>query len=453
LPSTDTKQLLYHSIEEIGTLYRKKEVSPLEITEATLDRLQELEPKLNAFITVLSEQALAKARKAEAAFLDGANVSKLFGIPVSLKDIFMTKGIRTSLGSRIMKDFVPDEDAFVYRALQDTGAIIVGKNNMLEFAYGSVHQDYGQCNNPWNVSRTAGGSSTGSGASVAAGIGYASIGTDTGGSIRVPASFCGIIGLKPTYETVSRQGLFPLSHSLDHIGPLTRTVRDNAIVLEHISSRRFNFDSLFTGEIRGVKVGVIRSLTDSIKNQEVTALMVSAIQQLKELGAQLYDVEISGIESIERAAMPIVLAEASTYHQKWFEPREKDYAPNTYANLREGYRVTAVSYLEALEQKKRFTEAVDQVLKQVDVLICPTVPYPATEKDPSFEDGNIDISQRTIPFNMSGHPAITLSAGNTSSENLPVGLQLIGRYYDEETIYRVADAFQQSTGGYKQPSL
>lgn len=182
MPSTDTKQLLYKSIEEISTLYRKKEVSPVEITEATLDRLQELEPRLNAFVTVLGEQSLAKARKAEAIFIKGENASKLLGIPVSLKDIFMTKGIRTSLGSRIMKDFVPEEDAFVYSALQDNGAIIIGKNNMLEFAYGSVHPDYGQCNNPWNVSRTAGGSSTGSGASVAVGIGYASIGTDTGGS-------------------------------------------------------------------------------------------------------------------------------------------------------------------------------------------------------------------------------------------------------------------------------
>ncbi|MGG3468537.1 amidase [Neobacillus pocheonensis] len=453
MPTTDLKQLLFKSIEEISNLYRKKEVSPVEITEATLERLQKLEPKLNAFVTVLAEQALVKAKMAESAFIKGEKVSKLFGIPVSLKDIFMTKGIRTSLGSRILQDFVPDEDAFVYQALQDTGAIIIGKNNMLEFAYGSVHPDYGQCNNPWNVNRTAGGSSTGSGASVSAGIGYASIGTDTGGSIRVPASFCGVVGLKPTYDTVSKQGLFPLSQSLDHIGPLTRTVRDNAIVLEQISSRRFDFESLFSGEIRGVKVGVIRSLTDTITNPEVSRLIVSAIQQLKELGAHLYDVEIPGIESIEGAAMPIVLAEASANHQQWFALMEKDYAPNTYANLREGYKVTAVTYLDALEQKKRFTKAVDEVLKQVDVLICPTVPYPATEKDPSFEDGNIDISQRTIPFNVSGHPALTVSAGNTASENLPIGLQIIGSYYDEGTVYRVADAFQQSKGGYQQPPL
>ncbi|MEH7482300.1 amidase [Neobacillus drentensis] len=453
MPTKEMKQLLFKSIDEIGKLYRKKEVSPVEITEMTFARLNELEPKLNAFTTVLSDQALANARVAELAFVKGENVSKLFGIPVSLKDIFMTKGIRTSLGSRILKDFVPEEDAFVYKALQEAGAIIIGKNNMLEFAYGSVHPDYGQCNNPWNINRTAGGSSTGSAASVAAGIGFASIGTDTGGSIRVPASFCGIVGLKPTYETVSRQGVFPLSDSLDHVGPLTRTVRDNAIVLEQISSRQFNFKSLFSGDIRGVKVGFIRSLTDTIANSEVSHLTSSAIEKLKDLGAQLLDVQIPGIETIEGTALPIVLAEASTYHKNWYETREKDYGKNTYANLREGYMVSAVSYLEAMEKKKLFTQAVDQVLKQVDVLLCPTVPYPATDKDPSFEDGNIDISQRTIPFNVTGHPAITVSAGNTVSENLPIGLQIIGRYYDEDTVYRVADAFQQSTGGYRQPPL
>ncbi|PLR77029.1 amidase [Bacillus sp. V3-13] len=453
MATKEMEQLLFKSINEVGQLYRKKEVSPVEVTGSTLKRLHELEPKLNAFITVLSDQALAKAKEAETAFIKGEKVGRLSGIPVSVKDIFMTKGIRTSLGSRIMKNYVPNEDAFVYRALQDSGAIIIGKNHMLEFAYGSIHPDYGQCNNPWNVNRTAGGSSTGSGASVAAGIGFASIGTDTGGSIRVPASFCGIVGLKPTYETVSRQGLFPLSNSLDHIGPLTRTVRDNAIVLEQISALQFDFDSVFSGEIQGVKVGVIRSLTDTIANSEILELTLSAINRLKELGGQILDVEIPGIEKIEASALPIIMAEASTYQKKWYETRGEDYAPGTFANLHEGYKVTAVSYLEALERKKQFSQTVHEVLKQVDILVCPTVPYPATEKDPSFEDGNIDVSQRTIPFNVTGHPALTISSGNTSSENLPIGFQIIGRYHDEAMVYRVADAFEKATGGYKIPPL
>ncbi|MDN7242937.1 amidase [Planococcus sp. N028] len=453
MPTNDVKHLLFESIDEIGKLYRSKEVSPVEVTAATLERLHELEPQLNAFVTVLDDQAMAKAKAAEALFAKGTEAGRLVGIPVSIKDIFTTKGIRTSLGSRILKDHVPDTDAFVYTALKEAGAVIIGKNNMLEFAYGSVHPDYGQCNNPWNVNRTSGGSSTGSASSVAAGIGFASIGTDTGGSIRVPASFCGIVGLKPTYGTVPSQGLFPLSQSLDHIGPLTRTVRDNAIVLEQISSLVFDYETVFSGNIQGVKVGVIRQLMDTVTNPEVIALTTAAIDKLRDLGADVREVDIPGIESIESSALVVVLAEASAVHRHWYDSREADYNPATYANLKAGFGITAVAYLEALETKRRFTAQVDEALKQVDVLVSPTMAYPATEKDPSFEDGNIDVSRRTIPFNYSGHPALSVSSGNTPSENLPVGLQIIGRYHDEAAVYRVADAFQQATGGYKIPPI
>jgi aspartyl-tRNA(Asn)/glutamyl-tRNA(Gln) amidotransferase subunit A len=448
-----TNDLLFLSIEELGQLYRKKHISPVEVTKGTINRLEELEPKLNAFITVLAEQALEQAALAEKAFLKGEEVGKLFGVPVSIKDLFYTKGIRTSLGSRIMQDFIPEEDAYVYHALKNAGAIIIGKNNMLEFAYGSVHPDYGQCNNPWDLTRTAGGSSSGSASSVAAGIGYASLGTDTGGSIRVPAAFCGIVGLKPTYETVSRQGLFPLSNSLDHIGPLTRTVRDNAIVLEQISTKCFDYDSIFTGSISGIKIGVIQSLTDSITHPEILGLTREAITTLKELGGDIVEVNIPSIETIESFAIPIILAEASTYHKQCYPDREKDYALGTAANLKAGYGITAVSYVEAIMKKHEFTSNINKLFEQVDLLLCPTVPYPATEKDPSFEDGNIDISQRTIPFNLTGHPAMSISAGNTASQNLPVGLQMIGRHHDESLIYKVADAYQRATGGYRRPNL
>ncbi|MFD1037430.1 amidase [Virgibacillus byunsanensis] len=444
-------ELLFKSIEEIGQLYRNKEVSPYEITKATIERLNTLEPKLNAFITVLSEEALSQAKKAEDAFLKNKEVGKLYGIPVSLKDIFDTKGIRTSLGSRIMRDYVPNKNSHVYDAFLKAGAIVVGKNNMLEFAYGSVHPDYGQCNNPWDINHTAGGSSSGSASSVAAGIGFASIGTDTGGSIRVPSSFCGIVGLKPTYNAVPREGVFPLSNSLDHVGPMTRTVRDNVIVLEHITSKKFNYESIFSNTLNGVRVGVVRSLTDSIHHTEVKQLIDKAILRIKDLGADVIDVSIPGIEIIERAAMPILLAEATSYHTKW-EDRTSDYAEGTYKNLKEGYNVSALSYLESLQIKNSFTASIYEAFNQVDILLCPTVPYPATEKDPSFKDGDIDISQRTIPFNMSGNPALSISAGNTS-ENMPVGLQIVGKHHDEGVVYQVANAFQVATGGYNKPKL
>jgi aspartyl-tRNA(Asn)/glutamyl-tRNA(Gln) amidotransferase subunit A len=447
------KDLLFKSIDEIGALYRKKEISPVEVTEATLDLLTELEPKLNAFITVLAEDALRQAREAETVFIKGETVSKLFGVPVSIKDIFNTKGIKTTLGSRILQSYVPEEDSYLYNALRASGAIVFGKTNMLEFAYGSVHPDYGQCNNPWDVNRTAGGSSTGSASSVAAGIGFASIGTDTGGSIRLPSSFCGIVGLKPTYDKVSRNGLFHLSHSLDHIGPLTRTVRDNAIVLEGISSIPINFDSIFTGSIQGIKIGVIRSLTESITHPEVSKLINAAIRKLSDLGAEVVDVDIPGIETIKDIAFPILMSEGSYHHKKWYPERAEDYALGTQVVLKEGFNLSAVSYVEALEKKREFAQTIDDLFNRFDVLVCPTSPSPATDRDPSFEDTTYDYTQRTIPFNVTGNPALTVSAGLTPSENLPVGLQIIGRHFDEASIYRVADTFQLTTGGYKRPQI
>lgn len=270
----------------------------------------------------------------------------------------------------------------------------------------------------------------------------------------MPASFCGIVGLKPTYEKVSRAGLFPLSHSLDHIGPLSRTVRDNAIILEAISSIPFTFISTFSSEsVDGIKIGVIRSLTGEPLQSEVLSLVEVAIERLRQAGANIVEVEIPGIESVEEVAVPIILSEASYYHKKWYPQREDDYSPGTFANIKEGFKVSGVNYVEALEKKQQFTQIVNEPFKEVDLLICPTVPYPATEKDPSFEGGDIDISKRTIPFNISGHPALTISAGNTASLNLPVGIQMVGRYNDEATIYKVAQALEIALGGYHAPPI
>ncbi|MDN7246169.1 amidase [Planococcus shenhongbingii] len=451
MAGTGEEELVFKSITEIGDLYRSKKVSPVEVTNTVLKRLDELNPKLNAFITVMAEKALQKAHEAEEVFMKGETAGKLYGIPISIKDIFRTKGIKTTAGSRILKDYIPDEDSALYNTLNDAGAIVFGKNHMLEFAYGFVHPDYGQCNNPWDFNRTAGGSSTGSASAVAAGIGFASIGTDTGGSIRLPSSFCGIVGLKPTYETVSRKGLLHLSHSLDHIGPLTRTVKDNAIVLESIASKKVNYDAVFSGSIKGLKIGVIRSLTDSRAHPEVPNLVNSAFQLLGESGAEMMDIEIPGIDAVMEIAFPILLSEASFYHKGWYPELASDYAAGTAENLKEGFNVPAVSYLEALARKRTFAEKVNAVFDDFDILVCPTSPSPATERDPTFEDTTYDYTQRTLPFNVSGHPAITVPAGVTPSQNLPVGIQFIGRYFDEATIYRAADVFQTVNGGYKIP--
>jgi aspartyl-tRNA(Asn)/glutamyl-tRNA(Gln) amidotransferase subunit A len=443
-------KLLFSSIDEIHASYRAKEVSPVEVLEATLERLEEVEPRLNAFVTTLPEEAREQAREAEALFSKGAPTSKLTGIPVSVKDIFATEGIRTTVGSRIMKDHVPDYDAYVYTALRKAGAVMFGKNNMLEFAYGFVHPDYGQCNNPWDTNRTAGGSSSGSASSVGAGVGYASIGTDTGGSIRIPASFCGIVGLKPTYEAVSRDGCFPLSHTLDHVGPLTRTVRDSAAVME-ILAPTIPLSGL--EPVEGVRVGVVSNLMGDPLDEEVKTLVEAAIDRIRDLGAEVTDVRIPGVERIDEIAMPILLSEASYHHRRWYPERADDYAKGTRANLAAGFEVSAVDYVAALQERERFTQVVDGILDEVDILVCPTAPSTATETDPDFEGGALDYILRTLPFDVTGHPALSVPAGNTPSKNLPAGIELVAAHRKEDTLYRLAVAYEEEVGGFASPAL
>jgi aspartyl-tRNA(Asn)/glutamyl-tRNA(Gln) amidotransferase subunit A len=448
-----SEKLLFSSIDEVHSLYKNKELSPVEVLEAVLERLEELEPMLNAFITTLPEEARGQAKKAEDLFSKGEPTSKLTGIPVSVKDIFMTEEIRTTMGSRIMKDHVPDYDAYVYTALKSSGAVVFGKNSMLEFAYGFVHPDYGQCNNPWDTNRTAGGSSSGSASSVAAGIGYASIGTDTGGSIRIPASFCGIVGLKPTYEAVSREGCFPLSHTLDHVGPLTRTVRDNAALMEILAPTIPLSDFRSGQSAAGIRVGVISNLMGDPLGREVRSLVESAIERLRDLGAEVTDVRIPGIETVHDTAMPILLTEASYHHKRWYPERADDYSDGTRANLAEGFKISGVDYVEALQQRRHFTQTVDRIFDDVDVLVCPTAPFTATETDPDFEGGAIDYILRTVPFDVSGHPALTVPAGNTESQNLPAGMELIAGRRREDALYRLAAAYEEHMGGFARPPL
>lgn len=428
-------------------------MSPVEVLEATLERLEELEPRLNAFVTVLSEEAREQAREAEALYARGAPTSKLTGVPVSVKDIFDTKGIRTTVGSRIMKENVPDRDAYVYAALRRTGAVVFGKNNMLEFAYGFVHPDYGQCNNPWDTSRTAGGSSSGSASSVGAGIGYGSLGTDTGGSIRIPASFCGVVGLKPTNEVVSREGCFPLSHTLDHVGPLTRTVRDNAAFME-ILAPSLSLSGFASGTpVSGLRVGVIANLMGEPLGEEVKDLVEAAIGRISGFVADVSDVRLPGVERIDEIAMPILIAEASHHHRRMYAKSKDDYSDGTRANLAAGFKISAVDYIAALEERQRFTKVVDELLQEVDVLVCPTAPFAATETDPDFEGGALDYILRTVPFDVSGHPALSVPAGNTVSQNLPAGIELVAAHGQEDVLYRLAAAYEEEVGGFAVPNL
>lgn len=440
-------ELLFASIATLSQLLRDGELSPEDLLEAVLARQEALEPELNAFTTVLADQARRQAREAAAALAAGEG-GPLTGIPVSVKDIFDIAGVPTIAGSRILREPKATADSAVHSRLRDAGAVVFGKTNMLEFAYGFVHPDHGQCNNPWDTGRTAGGSSSGSASAVAAGIGYASVGTDTGGSVRAPASFCGLVGMKPTYDSIDRHGLLPLSATLDHVGLLTRTVADNRLLLAVLTGRPA--PERPPGE--EPVVGVITELVDATPDPEVRQAFAAAVEVLGSTGARVRKVSLPGVSELWRRAVEILGPEAAHAHRRWLPGRESDYAAPTFANLMAGREVPAVAYLAALEARQAFSRQVDSVLGEADVLAAPTMPGGATVQDPQLDLAGLDACVRTIPFNVSGHPALSLPAGSTS-DGRPLGWQLIGPKGREDAVYAVAERYELARGGFPTASI
>ena len=447
----------YLDIATLGRRYRDRTLSPVEATKVALDRIRMYDRQLNAFITVLEAAAMAQAQAAEAAFASGGEYGPLFGVPISLKDIIDTAGIRTTAASRIWRDHVPTQTATVAQRLADAGAILLGRCNMLEFAYGIVHPDYGQCNNPWDIDRTSGGSSSGSAASVAAGMGWASIGTDTGGSIRIPASYCGIAGLKPTYGLVSVHGIFPLSHSLDHAGPLTRTVEDAALVLQTIAGHDPrdstsliatppDYRAALTGDIRGLQLGVLTQHMGAELRPGVGAAVEAAIGELERAGMRVQRVSIPLLEQADSALIDAIMPEATLVHQAWLRERPDEYAAQTRVQLEQGQQISVVAYLQAQDYRSGLRQALIAALHDVDVLISPTVPWEAPAEDPAVggNDGAAE-SRFTGPYNLTGLPAISLPCG-FGPHGLPLCMQLIGPPLGEALLLQVAHAYEQRAG-------
>ncbi|MEZ4719231.1 MAG: amidase [Caldilineaceae bacterium] len=316
--------VLFASIATVAAGYRNGSLSPVDVTEQTLAQIDARNPLLNAFITVTHDRALAAARRAAEELDAGIDRGLLHGIPIALKDLVDTAGIRTTCGARILADHVPEADAAIVRRLDDAGAVLVGKTNMLEFAYGIVHPDFGPTWNPWDPSRTAGGSSGGSAAAVAAGMCYAAVGTDTGGSIRIPAAYCGVAGLKPTYGRVSLDGIFPLSWSLDHAGPIARTSADAALLLDVLTGRRAA--SIAPLPLRGRRLVV---LTDHRAGDDMDEAAIAAFEDacasLERAGAVLVDASVPDLELAEGAIFPVIGPEASAVHHHWLAARPDDY--------------------------------------------------------------------------------------------------------------------------------
>jgi aspartyl-tRNA(Asn)/glutamyl-tRNA(Gln) amidotransferase subunit A len=456
--------LAFSSIEEVARLYRKRKVSPVEVTNLMLARIDRLNPKLNAYITVTSELALAQAKKAEAELFaprgrkGHRDRGPLHGIPISLKDNIYTKDIRTTAGSKILKDFVPLRDADVWTKLKEAGAILLGKANLHEFAYGVTTNNphYGPTRNPWDLARIPGGSSGGSAAAVAAGLCYGSIGTDTGGSIRIPASLCGVVGIKPGIGRVSVEGVVPLSTRLDFTGPLARTVGDVALLLAPIFVRGKGEPSPGSDRKRSqsakLRLGLPQEFFFDVVSEDVYFAFHDAVRSLQKQRVEVKDVSIPLLNETEEAGNHIAWAEATHYHQQagWFPAHAADYGEDVRTRLEMGTKVPATAYLKALETRDKFIQQFHLAMDDacVDAIVVPTTPIAAPligEENTLI--GKEDHSTRALllrlnrPANLAGIPAISLPCGFTTTR-LPVGLQLIGAVSDELLLLRIAHVAQ-----------
>ncbi|MBZ5493547.1 MAG: amidase [Acidobacteriia bacterium] len=452
-------------LSEASRAVQKKEVSPVELTEACLERIEKLNPRLNAFITVTGTAALEDARKAEAEIARGEWKGPLHGIPLAVKDLIETAGVKTTAVSAVLQDNVPNSDAEVIRRLKSAGAILLGKLNLHEFAYGGsgVIGHFGPARNPWNTAHVTGGSSSGSAAAVAACLCYGAIGTDTAGSIRLPAACCGITGLKPTYGLVSARGVIPLSWSLDHVGPMARTAADAALMLQAVAaydaqdvgSQKFPpvyYPSAIEESTAALRLGIAREFWNEVDG-EIASAVNSAADTLAKITAGAQDIELS-----TETDRTLVRCEAYAYHQKYLPGNEKDYDPETLRRIRSGADVTAPQYIQAQRELLQQRRQILQIFESVDLILTPTTPLLA----PTFSElqaapdqlrnKEMIMLRNTRPFNVYGLPSISLSCGFSKS-GLPIGLQIIGAPGAEGSVLALAHAYQKQTDWHKQKPL
>jgi aspartyl-tRNA(Asn)/glutamyl-tRNA(Gln) amidotransferase subunit A len=447
---------------ETSDLLRKGKLSPVELTKNCLAQIEKLNPTLNAFITVTAELALTQARAAEAEILRGRWRGPLHGVPLAVKDLIDTAGIRTTAASAVFKDRVPAEDADVVRRLKNAGAVLLGKQNLHECAYGgsSMISYYGEVHNPWDPARVAGGSSGGSAASVAAGLGYGAIGTDTAGSVREPAALCGIVGLKPTYGRVSVRGVIPLSLSLDHIGPIARTVADAAATLQAIAGYDGkdgnsvdmpvpDYLASLREQLRPLRIGVPRKFFFEDLDPAVASAVEEALGVLSALGGNLSEIEI-GVPT-DRT---LQAAESYANHAEFVARSPELYQPETLRRIRTGEDISAGEVEQRRRELKQIRSEVHKVFEGVDVLVTPTTPVPAAAIDELKQDPDLLrphellLLRNTRPVNVWGLPAISIPCGFTTA-GLPIGLQIIGSQWREDRVLRLAYAYEQATNWHK----
>ena len=438
------------TITEASDLLRRKQISPVELTNACLDRIEQLNPAINAFIAVMHDSALAKAREAEAEISAGNWRGPLHGIPIGLKDLIDTAGVKTTCGSALFADRIPTEDAHIVQLLKNAGAVLIGKQNMQEFAYGgtSTSSYFGPVHNPLDLERIAGGSSGGSAAAVATGMCFGAIGTDTGGSVREPAAFCGIVGLKPTYGRVSTRGVFPLSYSLDHVGPLCRNVSDTALLLQVIAGYDkldatcvdWPVDSYTPNAGLRPRIGIVRRPYFDDLDREVASAIDEALKQIGNMAADVVDVELPPTPAAVQGP------EVYALHAKYFTASPELYGRWIQERLKQAAKVDIVAYVEARQQLDQIRREIDDVFAQVDFLITPTTPVPPITIDEALNMSPDPAGElwlrNTRPFNAYGVPTISIPCGFTQA-GLPIGLQIAGPRFGETRLLSFAFAFEQ----------
>ena len=461
----DKNEIPFLSASELSRLIESREVSPVEATQAYLERISEVDGRLNSYITVTREQALEAARQAEAEIAAGNYRGPLHGLPLAVKDQFNTAGIRTTGGSSILNEFVPDEDATVMARLKEAGAVLLGKLNMSEFAMSEIyHHPYGTPRNPWDLERNPGTSSSGSGAATAAFLCATSLGEDTGGSIRGPANFSGLVGIRPSFGRVSRSGVIGGSWSMDTVGPISRTVEDAAITLGAIAGYDSrdpytwnvpvpDYRAALTGDVSDLSVGVISERMNAPNlNAEMREVVASAVVTLGDLGATTREISVPMTSDAGAVSWTLIGVEWSSVHRRTFEPNIADLDRNNRVRFLTGSLIPAQAYSKAQKIRALLRQEVLSALEEVDVLALPSGlgPAPLVESAPMVQskEQSMDYLNSRInytgPFNLAGVPAISVPCGFTQS-GLPLGIQLVGKPFAEETLFRVAHAYEQAT--------
>jgi aspartyl-tRNA(Asn)/glutamyl-tRNA(Gln) amidotransferase subunit A len=458
-------ELCYLSIADIAARYRNRTLSPIELVDAYLTQISNLNSKLNCYVAIFAERARADAIEAEQAFARGEDRGPLHGVPLALKDLFDMTGLPAGANTRVLEGRTSNKDAALIIRLRDAGAVLLGKLQLHEFAMATPRLDdpIPPARNPWDVDRMPGGSSSGSASALAAGLCAGSFGSDTGGSIRHPASHNAVVGLKPTYGLISRRGAIALSWSMDHVGPMARRVEDTALLLQAAAGFDSkdpgsaqvtipNYQKALTGSIRGLRIGVPRMFIESVTQHEIVVLFYEAMDVFLKLGAEIKEIELPSLEHSGSVFLTILLSEAVVYHEDWLRHRAERYGRDMWLRLLPGLGFPASDYLQAQRGRAMICREINDAMKSLDIIATPTMPQLAPRFTDMLDAPPVPRSPLTRVANITGQPSLSLPCGFLSG--LPVGLLLNGRAFEEDKVLRAADAFERATDWHRRrPTL